>query len=38
MCMSEIEMVEDLIKGYGGDITLGELLDNLKLMALVKGD
>ena len=25
-----IKLVEDLIKGYGSDITLGELLDNLK--------
>ena len=30
MFSSEVELVEDLIKGYGEDITLGELLENLK--------
>lgn len=30
MLESELEIVEDLIIGYGRDITLGELLENLK--------
>lgn len=30
MFESEIEIVQDLINGYGREITLGELLDSLK--------
>ena len=36
--MSESELVEDLIKGYGPDITLGELLENLKEYEACNGD